>query len=468
MADELGFRELHEIAELIRSGRMTSREITEEMIVRIGRLDPRLHSYVTVMEDSALAEADAADALLAQGSWLGPLHGVPLAVKDLAYTHDAPTGAGTTIHADFRPEFDATVVSRLRAAGGVVLGKLRLTEGAFTAHHPDLPTPVNPWDPDTWAGASSSGSGVATAAGLCFGSLGSDTGGSIRLPSSANGVTGLKPTWGRVSRHGIVDLAPSLDHIGPMTRSAKDAAIMLEAIAGHDPNDPTSSLAPVERYAAHLRLQRTPLVGIDRELAAEHFDDATNAMLASTIAVLEELGWRIVEVRTPGLPEAAADWAALCGVETAAVHAATYPSRSEEYGPDLSGLIDLGRGLSAVAYHRLLELRRAFTGRMRQLMADVDLLLLPGIGVASPTIAQMETLGSDPQLFAAVTVPTAPIDICGFPSITMPAGFTERGTPLSAQFVGAEFSEQLLLAAGHAFQSVTDFHRAHPDLAASD
>lgn len=460
----LEFHELHEVSELIRMGRLSSREITQALFDRIAELDPHLSSFVTLMTESALVAADAADARLARGDWLGPLHGVPIAVKDLAYTHDAPTGAGTTIHADFRSDFDATVIARLRAAGAVILGKLRLTEGAFTGHHPDLPTPLNPWNPATWSGVSSSGSGVATAAGLCFASLGSDTGGSIRLPASANGVTGLKPTWGRVSRHGIFALAPSLDHIGPMTRSARDAAIVLEAIAGHDPHDPTSSLKPVPRYSRHLELHRTPVVGFDRELAYAHFDDATNAMLESTADVLSRLGWRILDVRTPGLPQAAEDWAALCSVETAGIHSETYSSRREEYGPDLAGLIDLGRGQSAVDYFALLESRRAFTGRMRSLMTDIDLLLLPGIGVGSPSVAQMEQLGSDPDLFAAVTIPTAPIDICQMPSITVPAGFTDRGTPLAAQFVAADFDEQLLLAAGHAFQQVTDFHTRHPHI----
>ncbi|WP_253720389.1 amidase [Brevibacterium renqingii] len=460
---DLHFLQLHEISHLIRTRALSSREVTEAMLARIDALEPALQSFATVMAETALAEADRADALSARGDWLGDLHGVPVAVKDLANTHDAPTGAGTTAHADYQPDSDATVVARLRRAGAVVLGKLRLTEGAFTGHHPELPTPVNPWDSATWSGVSSSGSGVATAGGLCFGSLGSDTGGSIRLPSAANGVTGLKPTWGRVSRHGIFGLAPSLDHIGPMTRSARDAAIVLEAIAGHDPLDPTSSLEATHSYSNRLSLERAPLVGFDRELAHTHFDEATNAMLESTIEVLTDLGWRVVEVATPGLTEAAAEWTALCGVETAGVHADTYPARAEEYGPDLSGLIETGRGLSAVDYHRLLESRRAFTGRMRELMSDVDLLLLPGIGVGSPTIEQMAELATDPKLFTAVTVPTAPIDSCGMPSLTLPAGSTDRGTPLAAQFVAGDFKEQLVLAAGHAFQQATDFHTRHPE-----
>ena len=224
--------EIWELAELIRTRRVTATEVTEAQLERIDALDSRLLSYADVTRERALADAAAADAEIARGHYRGPLHGVPIALKDLVHTEGITTAAGTTVHGDHVPQQDGTVAARLRAAGSVLLGKVRMTEGAFSAHHPDLPTPVNPWDADTWSGVSSSGSGVSVAAGLAFGALGSDTGGSIRLPSGANGVTGLKPTWGRVSRAGIFDLAPSLDHLGPMTRSARDAAIMLGAIAG--------------------------------------------------------------------------------------------------------------------------------------------------------------------------------------------------------------------------------------------
>jgi amidase len=355
------------------------------------------------------------------------------------------------------------VVTRLRAAGAVLTGKLRMTEGAYTSHHPDLPVPVNPWDAQTWSGVSSSGSGVATAAGLCFGSLGSDTGGSIRLPSSMNGVTGLKPTWGRVSRYGIVELAASLDHIGPMTRSAKDCAAMLTVLAGADRNDPTASLQPVPDYLAGLATPVSPRVGIDRALMST-FDAPTQQMLENVVEVLEGLGWTVADIRLPDLASIAADFAPLCAVETAAAHAATYPSRSSEYGPALGDLIEAGLAMSAVELQRLLERRRAFTGRMRRVFSDVDLLLMPGIGFASPDLETMSTLGSNADLLSALLVPTAPFDICGMPTVTLPGGFSERGTPLAFQFAGAEFAEQLVLQAAAAYQGVTDFHRTHPQL----
>jgi len=248
--DEIAYLPLVEVGRRIAARQLSPVAVTGAMLARIERLQPKLRAYATVMAESALAEARAAEAEIAAGRRRGPLHGVPLAVKDLCYTAGAPTAAGMKIHRDFRPTYDATVVARLRRAGAVILGKLQMTEGAYADHHPDVAPPLNPWNADYWCGSSSSGSGVATATGQCFGSIGSDTGGSIRFPCDANGITGLKPTWGRVSRHGIFPLSESLDHIGPMTRSAEDAAAMMQAIAGHDPADPTSVSLPVPDYLA--------------------------------------------------------------------------------------------------------------------------------------------------------------------------------------------------------------------------
>lgn len=464
-SEDIAFLQLTEVAELIRTHRITSAEVTESMLARIEDLDPDLHSFVHVMADVARDAAGAADEEIARGHYRGVLHGVPVAVKDLCFTTDAPTASGGTINADFMPPHDATVVARLRAAGAIITGKLRMTEGAYTSHHPDLPVPVNPWDAGTWSGVSSSGSGVAPAAGLTFGAIGTDTGGSIRLPSSANGITGLKPTWGRVSRHGTTALAQSMDHVGPMTRSVKDCAAMLGVIAGEDVKDPTASLRPVPDYLAGLALTDIPRLGVDRALM-ETFDEPTRQMLEGVLDVARDLGWTVLEVTTPDLPGIAKIWGALCAVETAHEHQDTYPERKDEYGPHLAGLIDLGRSMSAIEFERLQQERRAFTGRLRRTFHGVDMLLVPGVGIASPTLETMDGLGSNDALLSALLTPTAPIDIAGVPSLTMPGGFTERGTPLGFQLVGADFSEHLLLQAGHAYQSVTNFHRLHPEPAA--
>ncbi|NLU84392.1 amidase [Rhodococcus sp. HNM0569] len=456
--DALAFLGLADVASLIERRELSPVELTQHILERIERLDPTLQSYVVVTPDAALSAATTAADEIAHGTYRGPLHGVPLAVKDLCYTAGVTTAAGTRVMRDFVPTFDATVVQRLKAAGAVLTGKLRMTEGAFMDHHPELPTPLNPWDPDTWVGSSSSGSGAATAAGLCYGAIGSDTGGSIRMPSSVNGLTGVKPTWGRVSRHGTVELAASLDHIGPMARSAADAAAMLTVLAGPDEADPTALLDVVPDYVEEL-VDRTPLrIGVDRAFATR-FDDDTTATVLSTLAVFEELGYETVDVTLPDVTEVCADWMATCAVETAAAHEWAYPQRREEYGPGLAALLEFGRAQTARDLARMAATRREFTGRMRRVFTEVDLVLVPSIGISSPTVQRMAQ-APDPDL----VVPTAPFDMSGQPTVTFTSGFTSRGTPLASQLVGDHLAESTVLRAAHAFQSVTEHHLRHPRL----
>src|SRR5690606_23706621 len=246
--DNLPFAQITELAKAYRNRQLSPVEVTRQMLDRIERLDGRLRSFTTVTPEIALEQARKAEEELGRGEDRGPMHGVPIGIKDLCPTKGVRTTWGTTVYGDHVPEEDCTVVRKLADSGAVMLGKLHMTEGAFSTHHPDLPAPVNPWHSDHWPGVSSSGSGVATAAGLCFGAVGTDTGGSIRFPSGANGLTGIKPTWGRVSRQAVFPLAASMDHIGPMTRSAADAGAMLGAMAGVDALDPTSLEAPVPDY----------------------------------------------------------------------------------------------------------------------------------------------------------------------------------------------------------------------------
>jgi len=261
---ELHYLSLLDVAEALRSREISPLELTRAMLSRIEALEPRLHAYALVTADRALAQAARAETEIGRGEYRGPLHGVPIAVKDIFNTAGVTTAAGMPLHDNHVPATDATVVRRLAEAGAVLLGKLQLTKGAFVTHHPSVIAPSNPWHADYYAGASSSGAGVATAAGLCFGSLGSDTGGSIRFPSAANGLTGLKPTWGRVSRHGVFALAESLDHVGPMARCAADAGALLQAIAGLDPLDATTLAAAVPDYLRGLDAGIHDLcVGID-------------------------------------------------------------------------------------------------------------------------------------------------------------------------------------------------------------
>jgi amidase len=462
-ADDLHWLEIVELGALIQRREVSPVEVTEAMLRRIERVDARLFSYALVTAELALEQARRAEQRIARREYLGPLHGVPIALKDLCWTRGVPTAAGMPMHRDFRPDRDGTVVERLRVAGTVLLGKLQLTEGAFADHHPAVTVPVNPWHRDHWSGASSSGSGVATAAGLCFGSIGSDTGGSIRFPSIANGVTGLKPTWGRVSRFGAFELAASLDHLGPMCRSAADCGLMLGAIAGADPNDPTARQAPVPDYLAGDDRSLSGLtVGIDERWCTEGVDAPVGDAFRRAADVLRGLGATLRPIAFPPVERVVDDWGPNCAVETAVAHAATFPSRRAEYGPGLAGFIDAGRALSGLEYQRILLHRATFTGRVHAVFADVDLMLIPGQPFASPTVATMATLGQVPGQLAALVRYTAPFDMSGHPTITLPAGFTPGGLPVAVQLVAGHLREDLLVRAGRAFQRETDWHRRHP------
>jgi amidase len=351
---ELHYLSLTDVARKVQARELSSVEVTRHLLERIDRLDGKLRSYATVIADRALAQATEADAEIAGGRVRGPLHGVPIGIKDLCATRDAPTHVGSIALQNWNPGVDSTVVARLRAAGAVFLGKLQMTEGAFAVHHPDIAPPVNPWGADYWTGVSSSGSGVATAAGLCFGALGTDTGGSIRFPSHCCGVTGIKPTWGRVSRADAYPLADSLDHIGPMTRSAADAGVMLGIIAGRDPQDPTSLAARVPDHLAELDTGLTGLpIGVDEQACTEGVDPAVTRMLKDAVEVLRHCGAVITPITFPATMEVVRGWMALCSVETAIAHEVTYPAKASLYGPVLAGLIEQGRTTSGMTYAKV-------------------------------------------------------------------------------------------------------------------
>lgn len=467
MTTPLHYLELTELSRRIHARELSPVEATTAQLARIEKLDGQLKSYAHLMGEAALIRARAAEAEIMRGEIRGPLHGVPVAVKDLCWTRGVPTAAGMPIHKDFRPAEDATVVRKLYAAGAIILGKLQLTEGAYGAHHPQIPPPVNPWNAAHWPGVSSSGSGVATAAGLCYGSLGSDTGGSIRFPSAANGVTGVKPTWGRVSRYGVFELAATLDHIGPIARSAADCGAILGVIAGSDPDDPTAMQDPVPNYLATLTqgLQGVR-VGVDAAWNTGGVDQTTVKAASAALDVVRGLGADIREVRFPDTGQILADWMPLCAVQAAVAHEATYPSHVAEYGPRLAGLLDLGATVSARDHQKIILRRIDFRGRVGALFQDIDLLMVPAQSIASPTITQVANLTADAETRNAMTRFTFPFDMSGNPTITLPCGFTDAGTPVAFQFVGRHLDEEMLVRAGHAYQSATDWHRQHPALPA--
>jgi amidase len=458
--------EFTRLSDGIRSGSVTSCDLTELMLERIAAHDGRLHCYAAVAPEIARAAARAADAEIAAGNWRGPLHGIPLAVKDAFATVDIPTGFGSPVFAGQAIAEESTATARLRAAGAVMLGKLTLTEGVYADHHPTVAPPVNPFGAAHWTGTSSSGSGVAVTAGLAYATLGTDTGGSIRLPSSCCGVVGIKPTWGRVSRHGVFPLAESLDHVGPMARSVADAAALLVVIAGPDPSDPTAAPAPVDDYLeAALAADVAGLtIGIDRAFIASRATGEVQATIEAAVEVMSGLGARFVDVAFPDPDAILRGWAVQCAVECALAHEGTYPARKAEYGARLSALIERGRAHTARDMALALQDRRDFNGRMAWLFSGIDLLLVPGLPVAGPSMDFMASLGEDPAAILAIGPFTAPFDVCGYPTITLPCGQSSEGIPIGLQFVGRPFSEALLCRAGGAYQSITAFHRRRPDL----
>jgi amidase len=466
MSSDLQYEQLTVVSDLIRRKRLSSVDVTDATLQRIAKLDRQYRSYATVLAERSLAQAKAADAEIARGLWRGPLHGVPIAVKDLCYTTFAPTQAGATTFKSFVPSFNATVVERLEDAGAILLGKLQMTEGAYTSHHPQVAAPLNPWNTNYWVGSSSTGSGVATSLGLCYGSLGSDTGGSIRFPSATCGLTGIKPTWGRVSRYGVFPLAATLDHVGPMTRSVADAAAMLGIIAGADRNDPTTYKAAVPDYLETIGDGIRGLrVGVDRGYASDEVDGQVVAALAEAERVLSGLGATMREVRFPAYQKLVSQWIAMCSVETAAAHAETYPARKSEYGPDLAALIEQGLATKGTHIAGIALERMRFSRELSELFQAVDVLLIPTMPVPTPSLELMKAYGEDPNVLLSILRFTAPFDFSGSPTLTLPNGLDSAGMPLSMQFVGPHLSEDVLVRVGHAFQLATDWHRRRPPVA---
>jgi Asp-tRNA(Asn)/Glu-tRNA(Gln) amidotransferase A subunit family amidase len=369
-----------------------------------------------------------------------------------------PTAAGMPIHRDYRPQDTATVVKRLQAAGAVILGKLQLTEGAYVDHHPQVPPPVNPWNAERWSGASSSGSGVATAAGLCYGSLGSDTGGSIRFPCAAQGLTGVKPTWGRVSRYGVFELAATLDHIGPMTRSAADAAAMLGAIAGADPRDPTAATREYRYDASVERPFRFAVVRGTIDASEPTVRDGVRQALAT----LGELG-SIEEITLPDRPyEAMARvilWAEGASaferlIEDGVIASLTAPEdRVAPYARD---------AILAKDYLRALRLRGVVAREIDGVLSRFDAI----VGPSRPAVAaRLREEFRSPIRGGAADVLGAIGNAAGLPSVGVPCGVTPEGLPIGLQFMGRAWNENVVLAAARAWQAQTDFHRRRPPLA---
>jgi amidase len=354
------------------------------------------------------------------------------------------------------------VVDRFEAAGAVLLGKLHLTEFAMAWYHPEIPGPQNPWNPGLWPGASSSGSGAATAAGLCYAAIGTDTGGSIRFPSAANGIVGMKPTWGRVSRHGVFPLGESLDHIGPMARSVADAALVLSIIAGRDQLDDTSLDKPLDDYAAAIDAGATGIrVGVDEKYIASASSDVASAVM-NAVRDFERLGARILNVKLPDVEPCLGAWTTLCASEAAAGHAATYPSKASDYGRGFRSFLELGASIRGQDYANAHMVRERFSNRFQQLFEQVDVILCPTMSTASlPNDAMPADADSfkEPNPLLAFT---APYNMSRNPTLSMPSGPGKGAPPPSLQLIGRRLGEATLIQAGAAYERATEWHTQRP------
>lgn len=442
-------------------------ELVEACLARIERYDGVLRAYITVTADRARAQARAAEQEIARGGWRGPLHGIPLALKDMVQTAGIRTTCGSRVRADWVPGEDATVWRRLAAAGAILLGKLNMHEFAFRVPHPDFPTPRNPWDLGRSCAGSSSGSGAAVAAGLCLGALGTDTGGSIRLPASYCGIVGLKPTYGLVSRAGVVPLAWTLDHVGPMARTAEDAAILLEAIADHDPADPASARRLPEPYRAGLaRDLRGLRVGVVQQLLEGVVAPEVVAATTEAAAVLRDLGLRVAPLELPRLDDALAAYRTIIFAEAAAYHQAQLAARADDYGPRLREQLALGLAIPAAQYVNAQRLRREVLRALAGVLRQVDILLCPSAPAEAQPLGQQGVaidgvLHDSPVVisrFAAI------FNLAGLPAVSVPCGFSPGGLPLGLQLAGRPFADGLVLAVAWAYEQATGWTRRRPPL----
>jgi aspartyl-tRNA(Asn)/glutamyl-tRNA(Gln) amidotransferase subunit A len=463
---DLCYCTLEHLATLIRRREVSSVEATRAVLERVDRLDGRLNSFITVLRDQSLAQARAADEDIRGGRYRGPLHGIPIAVKDLCYTEGVPTTGGSKVLASFVPTHDATVVTRLREAGAVLVGKLNMHEFARGATNTSsLVGPChNPWDAERVSGGSSGGSGAAVAAGLCFAALGSDTGGSIRIPAALCGIVGLKPTYGRVSRHGVLPLSWTLDHVGPMTRTARDAALVLSVIAGHDRRDVTTRTAPVPDYAAAVTGEvKGVRLGVPRDFFFEDIDPDVATAVRHALRALEGLGARIEEVSMPLVRYAPSAGRVIALTEAAAVHERHLRLHAGDYAPDVRAASLLGQLVLGKHYLKAQRVRSLIRREMAEALQRADVLVAPAVPIPAPRIEAV--VGADPEskrVAGALSRLSRPANLTGVPAMSVPCGFTPTGLPVGLQLMGRPFAEATLLNIAHAYGEEAGWRRRHP------
>lgn len=458
---------LQETAKALRKGSVSALELVTDSVRRIAALDPKLKAFITVTAEMAQNQARQADQDLANGKDRGPLHGIPVAVKDVFCTQGIRTTCGSKLFADYVPEYDAAVVERLKSAGAVIVGKTNMHELAYgvTSTNPHFGTVRNPWNLDRITGGSSGGSGSAVAAGIVPMAMGSDTGGSIRIPASFCGTVGLKPSFGRVSRYGVLPLDFSLDHMGPLTQCVRDAALTLNAIAGFDLRDETSSRRPVEAY---LPPEPVAIQGLRIGLPENFYFDRVSTSVADSVRraarLAEEAGAIVVPVSVPDVAQLNTIGRLILLSEASATmdH---YLNRREDFGADVRALLDQGRLIPATDYINAQRVRRMLLQEFQSIWKHVDCLFTPTTPTSAPRIGQSTIdLGGPEDVRIASTRLTRGINVLGWPALSLPCGFDEEGLPLGLQIIGPSFQEALIMRVGAALETALNLTYRRPVL----
>jgi aspartyl-tRNA(Asn)/glutamyl-tRNA(Gln) amidotransferase subunit A len=444
---------------------ISSVELLNSTLARLHETEPAVHAYVTLMDDSARKQAVEADEQLRRGAWRGPLHGIPVGVKDLCYTKGVKTQAGSRVLEGFVPDHDSTVVRRLKEGGAVIVGKTVTHEFAYGQ---DIPATRNAWSTECYPGGSSAGSGVAVAVGSAFAAVGTDTGGSIRVPASVNGVVGLKPTYGRVSRYGVIPMSPTLDNAGPMARTAEDCALMLGVIAGYDPHDSASGNEPVPDYAAYLSRGAGGLrLGLDREhFFSPRVQPEVRSACETAIKTLKSLGAEIVEVRLPELEFASAAGMPILLTDTSEWHKRFLRTRGEKYVPATRLMLELGEMVLGAQYVTAQRARALIRDRVRNSFAmhRLDGLIGPTLPSTTMPVEKLSVnlTGTGETALSAFLHHCFLGNVVGIPALSFPCGFSSENLPIGFQVYGRPFDESSLFRVAHAYQQVTDWHTRRP------
>lgn len=461
---ELHYLSIAEAAKLLRRKALSPVELVQAVLNRIEEVDGRLKTYVTLLAKDALAAARRAEKDILRGKYIGPMHGIPLAIKDLYDTAGVTTASGSKIRRNYVPQADSTAVRKLREAGAIVLGKVTTHEFAFGF---DAPPTRNAWNLNCTPSGSSGGSGAALAAGLCLGATGSDTGGSIRAPGAVNGIAGVKPTYGRVSKHGVAVLSWSLDHAGPMARSTEDLALMLRAMAGYDPSDRTTVDIPVPNYAAALSGNIKGLkIGIPQNYFFDDIQPAVRSAFTAAIATLKKLGARIVDVELDHFDNVLPSFFSIVMSEAATYHLKTFKERGDEYGADVRELLETGQLILATTYIAAQRNRAAIAASLASALGRVDVLATPTLPVTAARVRQdvYEWKNRKEPVFAACARFLCPFNLAGLPAVSIPCGFSEDQMPVGLQLAGRPYDEKTVLKVADAFEKATDWHRRRPKL----